>query len=298
MQVTGPLAHSHPMIEYFVSDVDGCLATPFQEPDWDLLTKLRAYHQKARTDRETNGTSSYPLLSICTGRPLAYTEALAQWLGIRSSFIFESALLFDLDSYQVKGAATNRDSWMKADPNEIHSQETEGDYSLDSFSSLSNHPGVQDIEQVKQWFLHNVVPRYPAMSIEFAKILDAGLVCHDPALVEKVETETAQFLIDQGLSHLEIHTTDVSINVLLGGNNKGLGLKLLANQFNTPLDQIAYIGDSSGDIPALDLVGYPFTPSNARQIVRKQDGYYHLSSHTTAAVLEAYEHCVDLNKRT
>ncbi len=294
-RVTEHLAHSHHMIDYFVTDVDGCLATPFQEPDWDILSKLRAYHQQAREDRQNKKPSPYPLLSICTGRPLAYTEALAQWLGIRTPFIFESALLFDLDSYQVKGAATNRTSWTNANPQAIHSQKTVGDFELDSFSSLSSHPGVQDIEQVKQWFLHDVVARYPEMSIEFAKILDAGLVCHDPSLVDKVEKETAHYLEKQGLTHLEIHTTDVSINVLLGGNNKGLGLKLLANQFNTPLGQIAYIGDSSGDIPALDLVGYPFTPSNARAIVRQQDGYQHLASQTTASVLEAYEHCVKLN---
>jgi hypothetical protein len=134
------------------------------------------------------------------------------------------------------------------------------------------------------------------MSIEFAKILDAGLVCHDPSLVDLVEKETQEYLKQVDLDHLEIHTTDVSINVLLGGNNKGLGLRLLANTFQTPLSHIAYIGDSSGDIPALDVVGRPFTPSNARKIVREQKHYHHLSTHTTASVLEAYEICVKENK--
>jgi|GEM_PF-218641 len=283
------------MIEYFVSDVDGCLATPFQEPDWEALSQIRAYHQRARLDRQTQGESPYPLLSICTGRPLAYTEALTQWLGIRTPFVFESALVFDLEKYQVRGAATHRNAWIQTDPSSIHTINATGNYELDNFSSLSQHPGVQDIHQVKEWFLHEVVPRYPEMSIEFAKILDAGLVCHDPELVDIVEQETEQYLEQHGLTHLEIHTTDVSINVLLGGNNKGLGLRLLANAFQTPLSQIAYIGDSSGDIPALDLVGRPFTPANARTIVRQQEGYQHLSSHTTASVLEAYELCVKDN---
>lgn len=283
------------MIEYFVSDVDGCLATPFQEPDWEALSQIRAYHQRARLDRQTQGESPYPLLSICTGRPLAYTEALTQWLGIRTPFVFESALVFDLEKYQVRGAATHRNAWIQTDPSSIHTINATGNYELDNFSSLSQHPGVQDIHQVKEWFLHEVVPRYPEMSIEFAKILDAGLVCHDPELVDIVEKETELYLKKHALTHLEIHTTDVSINVLLGGNNKGLGLRLLANAFQTPLSQIAYIGDSSGDIPALDLVGRPFTPANARTIVRQQEGYQHLSSHTTASVLEAYELCVKDN---
>lgn len=283
------------MIEYFVSDVDGCLATPFQEPDWEALNQLRAYHQRARLERLTHGESPYPLLSICTGRPLAYTEALTQWLGIRTSFVFESALLFDLESYQVTGAATHRGAWIQTDISSVHSIEPTDDYELDNFSSLSQHPGVRDIHQVKEWFLQDVVPRYPEMSIEFAKILDAGLVCHNPELVDIVEKETEQYLKQQNLNHLEVHTTDVSINVLLGGNNKGLGLRLLANAFQTPLSQIAYIGDSSGDIPALDLVGRPFTPANARTIVRQQEGYHHLASQTTASVLEAYELCVKDN---
>lgn len=283
------------MIEYFVSDVDGCLATPFQEPDWEALNQLRAYHQRARLERLTHGESPYPLLSICTGRPLAYTEALTQWLGIRTSFVFESALLFDLESYQVTGAATHRGAWIQTDISSVHSIDPTDDYELDNFSSLSQHPGVRDIHQVKEWFLQDVVPRYPEMSIEFAKILDAGLVCHNPELVDIVEKETEQYLKQQNLNHLEVHTTDVSINVLLGGNNKGLGLRLLANAFQTPLSQIAYIGDSSGDIPALDLVGRPFTPANARTIVRQQEGYHHLASQTTASVLEAYELCVKDN---
>ncbi len=283
------------MIEYFVSDVDGCLATPFQEPDWEALSQLRAYHQRARLDRQTQGESPYPLLSICTGRPLAYTEALTQWLGIRTPFVFESALVFDLESYQVSGAATQRNEWIQTDPSTIHTITATGDYELDNFSSLSQHPGVRDIHQVKEYFLQDVVPRYPEMSIEFAKILDAGLVCHNPELVDIVEKETELYLKKHALTHLEIHTTDVSINVLLGGNNKGLGLRLLANAFQTPLSQIAYIGDSSGDIPALDLVGRPFTPANARTIVRQQEGYHHLASQTTASVLEAYELCVKDN---
>jgi hydroxymethylpyrimidine pyrophosphatase-like HAD family hydrolase len=283
------------VIEYFVSDVDGCLATPFQEPDWEALSVLRKYHQRARHDRKTKGHSPYPLLSICTGRPLAYTEALTQWLGIRTSFVFESALVFDLESYQVTGAATHRDAWIQTDISSVHSIDPRDDYELDNFSSLSQHPGVRDIHQVKEWFLQDVVLRYPEMSIEFAKILDAGLVCHNPELVDIVEKETEQYLKHQNLNHLEVHTTDVSINVLLGGNNKGLGLRLLANAFQTPLSQIAYIGDSSGDIPALDLVGRPFTPANARTIVRQQEGYHHLASQTTASVLEAYELCVKDN---
>lgn len=288
------MAREH--IEYFVSDVDGCLATPFQEPDWDALSQLRAYHQRARRDRQTKGHSPYPLLSICTGRPLAYTEALTQWLGVRTPFVFESALVFDLESYQISGAATHRHAWIQADATRIHTITATGDYGLDTFSTLSQHPVVQDIRLVKEWFLNDVIPRYPEMSIEFAKILDAGLVCHDPSLVDLVEKETQEYLKQVDLDHLEIHTTDVSINVLLGGNNKGLGLRLLANTFQTPLSHIAYIGDSSGDIPALDVVGRPFTPSNARKIVREQKHYHHLSTHTTASVLEAYEICVKENK--
>lgn len=283
------------MIEYFVSDVDGCLATPFQEPDWEALSQIRAYHKRARLDRQTQGESPYPLLSICTGRPLAYTESLTQWLGIRTPFVFESALVFDLETYQVRGAATHRNAWIQTDPSTIHTITATGDYELDNFSSLSQHPGIRDIHQVKEWFLQDVVPRYPEMSIEFAKILDAGLVCHDPELVDIVEKETELYLKKHALTHLEIHTTDVSINVLLGGNNKGLGLRLLANAFQTPLSQIAYIGDSSGDIPALDLVVRPFTPANARRIVRQQEGYHHLASQTTESVLEAYELCVKDN---
>ena len=72
------------MIKLFVTDLDGCVTDPFITPDWEAFSGIRELNLKSELD------PSIPKLSICTGRPMPYAEAMAQILGIRIPFVFES----------------------------------------------------------------------------------------------------------------------------------------------------------------------------------------------------------------
>ncbi len=72
------------MIKLFITDLDGCIAHPFLSPDWEALSKLKELNRLSKEREEI------PALTICSGRPFPYVEAIGQWLGVEAPMIFES----------------------------------------------------------------------------------------------------------------------------------------------------------------------------------------------------------------
>jgi hypothetical protein len=93
----------------------------------------------------------------------------------------------------------------------------------------------------------------------------------------------------------EVHATDISVNIILKKANKGEGITNLCELLNLDLSEVAYIGDSSGDLPGLKIVGKSFAPINAKSFVK--DTAEIVTKETTAGVLEAYEYLVEHNKK-
>src|SRR5690625_7271519 len=91
-----------------------------------------------------------------------------------------------------------------------------------------------------------------------------------------------------------MHTTDVSVNMLMPGNNKYQGMKLIARSQNISLEEIAYIRDTGGDIPALEAVKMPSSPSSTTQGVK--DVSINLEQNTTEAVLDASRRIIAHNE--
>ncbi|MEX0823896.1 MAG: HAD family hydrolase [Balneolaceae bacterium] len=245
------------MIKLFVTDLDGCISTPFQTPNWDAINKIRELNILSRTDE------SIPPITICTGRPYPYAEAVAQWLDVKLPFIFESAGLFHWEGNRIETALDTKDS----EPNQIR--------------------------EIKNWLKSDVLPRYPEAVLEFTKMMDAGIICTDEVIVNEIH-DLIKEKINQSFPTFEVHATDVSVNTLMPGNDKLQGLKLLSKSLKIGLDEMAYIGDSSGDVPAMKNVHFAFAPSNARQIAK--DHATELTQSTTEAVLEAYSRVIKYNR--
>lgn len=245
------------MIKLFVTDIDGCISYPFQTPKWETINKIRELNLLSRTD------ATVPPLTICTGRPYPYAEAVAQWLDVRIPFVFESAALYIWEGNQIETALSSTDGALKP------------------------------IRAMKNWIKNDLLNSFPTAQLEFTKMMDAGIVCPDKKVVEEMYP-VMKNKIESDHPDLEIHTTDVSVNILMPGNNKLQGMKLLSNKLDVTLDEIAYIGDSGGDIAALEKVKLPYSPSNAISSVKRVT--HTLQSETTDAVLEAYEKVIELNR--
>lgn len=246
------------MIKLFVTDLDGCISYPFKTPDWKAINEIRKLNHESRT------SDVIPPLSICTGRPFPYAEAVAQWLDVRLPFIFESAGLFMWDGHRIETALKN---------------EAED---------------LEPIRQMRKWLHDEIIPQFDGAVIEFTKMMDAGIVCPDENIVNKIHSLVLK-KVDEKYPDLEVHATEVSVNILMPGNDKLQGMKLLGNATNVSLNEIAYIGDSSGDVPALKEIKMPFAPKNAHPVAKGSG--VELPFETTEAVLEAYRRVIDYNKR-
>ena len=118
------------MIKLFVSDIDGCLAMPYESFRVDRMQTLMDRIQE----------SGRPTFSLCSGRAYAYVEAMTQLLGVRVPTLFESgAGMFDVTTGTSK----------------FHPAFT---------------PAIRrDVKDI-QAFMEQVIIRYPGLSMDFAKL--------------------------------------------------------------------------------------------------------------------------------
>lgn len=249
------------MIKLFVLDIDGCITQPFVTPEWEIIRKIRDLQARSVDDGRV------PELSICTGRPLPYAEAVAQWLDIRKPIIFESGGgLFDPQKYFIE------------------------------WSSHLNDHILDQMEEIKKWVERDIIPEFEGCSLEVGKRLDVGVVSRDTEQILDIYN-TVKPQIEHRYPDCVVHRTDVSVNIILEASNKGSGLLQLADYTGIPLQEMAFIGDSSGDIAALEISAMAFAPANAIGEVRNLENVISLKESSTRAVLEAYEMLIKSNEK-
>lgn len=246
------------MIKLFITDIDGCLTTPFETPDWDKLSEIRRLNEQSAHD------VAVPPLTICSGRPMPYVEAVTQWLGIDIPAVFESAGMYELGTNRV------------------------------TFLPVFDDKAEERIESLKDWLQSEIIDRHAGMILEFTKRMDAGLVHLEKGVIEEVYP-TIRDYVEEEYPRFEVHKTSVSINILVKGNNKGNGIQRLCKEIGLETADAAYIGDSSGDIPGLEVVGHPFAPANAADDVK--DVAETLEEEATDAVLAVYRQIIEFNRK-
>jgi len=245
------------MIKLFITDLDGCLTKPFHTPDWDHISEIRKLNALSRED------DMVPPISICSGRPLPYVEAVAQWLDIRVPVVFENAGLYELSTYNIEVAP------------------------------VFDERAKEEVADLKSWLRSEIIPRYPGMELEFFKLMDAGLIHVDKEVIDDAYPRIVDHISD-AFERFEAHKTDISINIILKENNKRDGIRMLCKSLDIEPSEVAYIGDSSGDIPGLQLVGHAFAPKNAISPVKEVAE--EVDFEITEAVVEVYKRIIDFNK--
>jgi len=245
------------MIKLFITDLDGCVTDPFVTPDWKTFSMVRELNLKSHSDL------NIPPLTICTGRPMPYAEAMAQILGIRLPFLFESGGgMYDVEK--------NILTW-----NPALTKERE-----------------DEVVEIKAWAKENLINKFPSSIPEFAKFTDIGVINPDSKVIYESRDIATEFIVSK-YPHFEVHFTEVSVNIILKKANKGQGIKMICEHLGYKLSEVAYIGDSSGDIPGLSIVKLPFAPANASIPVKKVAK--ELAGKSTDGVLEAYQSIIEYN---
>lgn len=248
------------MIQLIVTDLDGCISHPFQPPNWQAITEIKELNEQSEHN------PLIPALTICTGRPYPYAEAVAQWLNVRHYVLFEAGT----GVYHPKTNAL-------------------------LYSELIT-PEIQAyFDDLRVWAQNVLIPKYPNTLIEFAKKLDVGVVSPDFHVIMDVYQQMLEKTKDRP-DLVEVHNTDVSVNAIYKNINKASGLKWLAELTGIGIHEMAYIGDGMNDAPALELAKLSFAPENARPEA-KSAAKTVLSSDSTQAVLEAYKYCITYNRQ-
>src|SRR5699024_5619316 len=147
-------------------------------------------------NEQSKHDSSIPPLTLCTGRPLSYAEAVAQMMGIEQPFVFESAGVFDPVHYKMH---------------------------LNGILTTDNK---KKIDELKKWLKRVIIDKYKGFTLEFSKILDAGIVHPDQSMIQQV-LPTVQKYIEQNHPDIEVHCTNVSVNIIFKKNNKKAGIQKL-----------------------------------------------------------------------
>jgi len=250
--------HMSQRIEYFIVDLDGCVTDPFSSPDWELLSQLRALSDRTLVD------DNVPKLSICTGRPAPYTEAVGQWLNVQVPVLFESgAGMLDLATQQVR--------WNPALP--------------DNALKVSG--------QVKR-YIKQLQQEFPDVQPESSKQIDAGFVCAESKPMQQLATIFSKHVANH-FPMFELHGTDISISAIWPCANKGSGIDWFCREMKVEPANVAYIGDTSGDLPAIARAGISFTPQNGG-VENKQQADFVTKGYSTAGVVEAWHQLIAHNQ--
>lgn len=237
-------------ISIIISDIEGCISPNKGQPlALDALAKIQEHNKLAQSG------NAIPL-TLCSGRPQPFIEAFAQMLAVKWSCVCENgALLYD-----------------------------------PSTDCMLRHPDITDehIRNLKELKLvlekeiqdkapHRIEPgKEICISLNpFAEPEDYHR--HVKDLFEKVSLYVNQelFFITHSAS---------AVDITPKGINKAAGIRFLSEAMNIPLQQMVGIGDTKGDIPFLEIVGYSAAPANAHDAVKTVVNYNSPYAHAYGVV--------------
>jgi len=228
-----------------ICDIDGCLSPEGNAPiDLDHLARISAYNRRAVL------TGDAPPLTLCSGRPQPFGEALCKMLGIVSvPAVFENgAWLYRLDTNQ---------------------------YALDPAITPHHLAAVQELSR---WVTQTLgVPRAhcngdPGVTQQPGKAASVSLYHPDTEYLRSLMPMLVERCRREGWP-IRVSMTWLYINLDLEHVSKGSGLDRLLNATNIPTRRIAGIGDTMSDLPIRERSAFFACPANAHADIKQVADY-------------------------
>lgn len=218
-------------IRLLVLDIDGVLTQAGGKAlDLQLLQRLAGMNRAARDD------PSRPAVSLCTGRPAAYVEAMLQAIDGHVPAVFENgAGLYVPNDYQ-----------------------------------FLPHPALGDrirLQAVRQR-LEEALVRPGQIVFQPGKEYSLSILASHPSQAGALRDQVATALgpLCEGV---DLVYSVSCLNVLPRGVHKGKGIEFLASQAGYTQEEMLGVGDSHVDLPFLTGVGYSAAPANANLDVKR-----------------------------
>jgi HAD superfamily hydrolase (TIGR01484 family) len=213
-------------------DIDGCL-NDGKHRALDLVA-LATIRQQIR-DLAAQGVA----LSLCTGRPQPYAEAMAQILDLHTPIICEyGAMVYD----PLTGAATT--PLAAGERDEINRLKRH-------LSTLIGHGNAHFAEPGKEF----------AISITGPGIIDTPPETV-ARLMEQYRSQSPGFDVNWTYSI-------AAIDIAPGRISKRTGAEMVLQQAGSDPARSFAIGDSNGDLPILEFVTHAACPANAEPAVKQ-----------------------------
>ena len=242
-------------VRIFACDIDGCLA-----PVGQAAYELPQLQRLVELNRASAHDASVPALTLLTGRPHGYADALMQVLDVRLPVVYENGA----------GLATREPyhAWLVPPAAAGASALVAARVALEARDDVFVQPGK-------------------AASLS---VFDRGAGRDVAALVELLVD-----VLGAPASKLTIEPSRECVNLLLPGVDKAAGLRELCRALGLAATAVAGVGDSDGDAGWLQRCGVSFAPAASAVAVRSV--VTHVSRHDdVAAVIEAYEALVAANR--
>ena len=218
-------------LRLIVFDIDGVLTDGEAQPwDLELMSLLAELNRAARRD------SSRPAVTLCSGRPAPYVDAMLQAIDGHVPAIFESgAGLYDPTGYRFL-------------PNP----------SLGSGSRM---------RQAKQRLTQKLVQPGHA-TIQPGKEYSLSLFPTERMTLDMLEP-LAREALGPLAERIDLVRSASCLNVMPAGIDKAGGLYFLSQVTGIPLAAMLAVGDSPVDGPMLTVAGYSAAPANAARAIQR-----------------------------
>ena len=225
------------MIRLIVADVDGVLSSGEAASfDFLVLQRLAAVNDRARHEPQQSA------VTLCTGRPAPYVEVLMQAIhGFYPAIYEHGAGLYVPEPYGFKA-----------------------------------HPALTPVMQAQLMELHarlhdalvatDLAYFQPGKSASLSLFARAGVAMHKVA-------RTAARLARQWGDAFLVEAGATCVNVMVRGLDKAEGVRWLSRETSIPLHAMAGVGDATGDMPFMQLVGWSAAPANAQAAVKQMAHY-------------------------
>jgi hydroxymethylpyrimidine pyrophosphatase-like HAD family hydrolase len=243
-------------VRALVCDIDGCLVGVGH-----LTYDLPRLAEVAELNRRSRGDSSIPALTLLTGRPHPYVDAMMQVLDVTTVASFENgAGLATRDPYRA---------WI-----------------VDGIER-----GVTDVRRFGE-----VVARRDHLTLQLGKVASATVFPREPTRELGPLMDELQGLVhDHGLD-LALDPSNDCVNVLIPGVDKASGFGRLCRALELDEREVAGVGDSVGDVAWLRRCAVSTVPAGAAADVRA--AIEHASrEHEAAAVVAFYRAVIEANRR-
>lgn len=230
-----------PRYDAVICDIDGCLGPETHGPlDAPRLAELTAYNERAHADGDR------PVVTLCTGRPLPYAEAMARLIGTRTlPVVCEMGVwLWHSDTNVF-----DRDPGITADQ-------------------------VRMVHEAEAWLEATYGggnPRGP-VSQQPGKACSISLYHPDTEYLKSLEPELVGEFGSRGWP-FRVSSTWHWVNCELSHVSKATGIARLKAHTGLETARLAGIGDTLGDLGIREHVAFFACPSNADERLKAHADY-------------------------